>query len=211
MNVLKLTFLIFLLLLGSCSDTEKLSRLHVEGMQFFQLNKRELSKKKFQELYSIEPDYLDTRIMLGKLHYFDLEFDKANLYFQEAYDKENSNLNALLWLIKSNFVSGRKAEEVLELTKLYLSKDNSNPEILYIRGKLLESIGKIDEAILSYTKATQNINFVALSYLQLGLIFKKADLKEKFEENLNKAKKFSADDPVLSKEINRHLSGPSSK
>ncbi|TGL09160.1 hypothetical protein EHQ43_01510 [Leptospira bouyouniensis] len=206
MNDLKLIFLIFLFLISSCKDTDKISRLHVEGMQFFQLNKRELSKKKFQELYSIDPDYLDTRIMLGKLHYFDLEFEKANFYFQEAYEKENSNLNALMWVIKSNFVSGKKAEEVLEMTKLYLSMDSANPEILYIRGKLLENIGKIDEAILSYTKATQNVNFVALSYLQLGLIFKKADLKEKFEENLRKAKKISEDDPVLSKEINRHLS-----
>ncbi|PJZ79241.1 tetratricopeptide repeat protein [Leptospira meyeri] len=205
-NIMLITVISLISLLVCCSDTAKLNQLYVEGNQLFQQNQRELARKKFQEIYSVDPDYLDTRIMLGKVHYFDLEFDHAEKFFKEAHQEENSNLNALLWLIKTEYVNGKKKpEDILEKTKDFLAADNTNPEILYIRGRILEKLGKIDEAIISYTKATQNVNFVALSYLQLGIIFKKAELNERFEQNLKKAKSISEDDVILSKEINRQL------
>ncbi len=188
-----------------CTDSARLSQLHSEGTRLFQQNKRDLARKKLQELYSIQPNYLDTGMMLGKLHYFDLEFTLAENYFNEAYKRESSNLNALLWIIKSEYMNGKKPEDILMKTKTYLEHENTNPEVLFIRGRLLEKVGKIDEAILSYTKATQNLHSVALSYIHLGLIFKKAELFERYEKSIKKAKAISEDDLILSTEIKNIL------
>ncbi|TGK15079.1 hypothetical protein EHO62_16835 [Leptospira kmetyi] len=182
-NGMKIALCVLLIFsISYCSDEDKEIRdRYTKALQEYESRQRADSLKDFYIIYKSDPDYKETRILLGKLHYYDYKFSEAKKFFQEAYEKDSNNYNALLWVIKTQFALKEKPETILENLQKYLALDSSNIEALYIKGKILENTGKIDLAILNFEQITYQTGKIALAHKSLNEIYRKAGLDKKAE------------------------------
>ncbi len=185
MNKIKIQILIITILCISgyfCSNENKeLNDRYLNALRKYESGQRVEALKDLHIIYKSDPDYKETRILLGKLNYYEYKFEEAKKFFQEAYDKDSENYGALLWIAKTQFALKEKPEPILENIQKYLALDSSNIEALYIRGKILENTGKIDLAILNYQQITYQSDKLALAHKSLYEIFEKAGLSQKAE------------------------------
>ncbi|WP_241555947.1 tetratricopeptide repeat protein [Leptospira yasudae] len=173
---------LFILFIWNCSqDDKELKDRYTKALKEYESKQRVEALKDFYLVYKADPDYKETRILLGKLHYYDYKFAEAKRFFQEAYEKNSENYHALLWVIKVQFALKEKPETILENLQKYLALDPSNIEALYIKGKILENTGKIDLAILNFEQITYQAGKIALAHKSLNEIYQKVGLDKKAE------------------------------
>ncbi|WP_167882317.1 tetratricopeptide repeat protein [Leptospira langatensis] len=158
---------------------------YAKAMNLFWVNKRAEALKLLLEIYDKDSDYKDTLLVIGKINYYDLKFPEAKKYFEKLYDKNPENLNALLWIIKSQFAAGIRDKSIFENLQTFMKRDPNNLEVLYISGRLLEEAGKTDLAIQSYNQILLQIPQIAFAHKQLAEIYKKANLSEKADFHSN--------------------------
>lgn len=178
----KIFLLLILLITLFCSGEEKeLNERYTKALKQYEAKQRVDALKEFNLIYKLDPNFKETRILLGKLYYYDYKFQDAKKLFQEAYEKDSDNYNALLWMTKARFALKEKPDEILDNIQKYLTLDPSNIEALYIKGKLLENGGKIDLAILNFEQITYQTGKIALAHKSLSEIYQKAGLSQKAE------------------------------
>ncbi|WP_016760056.1 tetratricopeptide repeat protein, partial [Leptospira weilii] len=54
----------------------------------------------YSQALEMDSDSIRTMIMLGKIHYYKKDFEKAEEIFQDAVNKDQCNANAAYWLSK---------------------------------------------------------------------------------------------------------------
>ncbi|MEM7183312.1 MAG: tetratricopeptide repeat protein [Spirochaetota bacterium] len=194
------TFLL-LLSLNQCGENEALKKKYKLAVSYFHNQKLDLALKEFRRVNKTEPGYLYTNLYIGKIHYFNRDFDKALVYFQ-VYTKYNPDSpQGLFWLIKTEYIRNKlKTEELLAMTEKYLQLDSTNQEILYTNAELLQRLGRTGESILAYRRVIKNSHFIKASYLRLSGIYKKNKLPEKAKKYRRVGKTLYIQLKTLSKE-----------
>ncbi|WP_001037113.1 tetratricopeptide repeat protein [Leptospira interrogans] len=170
----------FCLFLSDCGPSEKeMEVMYQKGISLFIANKRDEALKVFKDLYKENENYKDVKFMLGKLLYYNRRFQDAEKNFQEISDKDDTDYNALGWLIKTQFAETPLKKDLTDNLEKYLSKNSENIEILFISARLLEETGKSDQAILAYQKIISQTQLIAFSHSQLKNIYSTAKLDKK--------------------------------
>lgn len=170
----------FCLFLSDCGPSEKeMEVMYQKGISLFIANKRDEALKVFKDLYKENENYKDVKFMLGKLLYYNRRFQDAEKIFQEISDKDDTDYNALGWLIKTQFAETPLKKDLTDNLEKYLSKNSENIEILFISARLLEETGKSDQAILAYQKIISQTQLIAFSHSQLKNIYSTAKLDKK--------------------------------
>ncbi|TGK43534.1 tetratricopeptide repeat protein [Leptospira andrefontaineae] len=171
-----------------------MDKKYKQGLDLFLLNKRQEALKVFREIYSEDPNYKEIRLLIGKLLYYDRKFKESETIFKEAFEEDETNWNALNWIIKSQFASRPLSKEIVDNLHLYLSKESENPEVLFISGRLLEESQKTDQAIATYERIVSHRFKLALAHERLAEIYEKAKLGKKAEFHKNQYKLLSGRD-----------------
>nr|WP_167883952.1 hypothetical protein [Leptospira stimsonii] len=149
----------------------------------------------YNQILEIEPDSVSTLIMLGKIYYFKKDFDQSLEKFVEATKEDQCNTSAQYWRSKVESVRAENRKEAKERLNSILESIPSKWEVEYTLGTILESEGKIEEALFLYNHAAAESTKLALVYLRLGKIFKKAKRDKMAEQYFNRAKLLSEESP----------------
>lgn len=187
MNNLKMqilgTLVIIAILVIKCSKAEDLSGQYSQAVKLYYQNQRVEALNILQNVYEADPDFKDTRMLVGKILYYERDFKNASRFFSEEKEKNTNSLHGSIWLIKAAFALGEDPMKILSEISNVLEKDDSNLEILFIRGRLNEKIGNIQEAISSYNRIVALSGTVGLAHERLSNIYSNAELEERASEH----------------------------
>ncbi|AGS80683.1 hypothetical protein LEP1GSC050_0050 [Leptospira phage vB_LbrZ_5399-LE1] len=171
-SILFLFSSVFILSCGM-GDKDK-ERIYFEAVKDFDNNKRSEAKQGFSRIYDDDPEFQDTRMYLGKIAFYDLDFDEAERKFYDAYAERPEQIDALKWLIKAEFSKKERPMEILKANvQKFLNLCSEDLEVLYIKGILAEESKKPDIAILAYRQILAISSKSALAHERMLLISKR--------------------------------------
>ncbi|WP_061249903.1 tetratricopeptide repeat protein [Leptospira alstonii] len=159
----------------------------------------------FSQVLEIDSDSTRTMIMLGKIHYYKKDFEKAEEMFENAVNKDKCNSNAAYWLSKVQSLQSESRTEAKERLQLVINRIPNQWEVQYTLGTVLESEGKIEEAFSLYNQAKGESSKLALIYLRLGKIYQKAQSEEMADRYFQKARLISEENPDTAKMIESEI------
>ncbi|RHX85452.1 tetratricopeptide repeat protein [Leptospira stimsonii] len=191
----KLLALIILACISCGNSKEKLEALNKDASAAYVRKDLNEALSLYNQILEIEPDSVSTMIMLGKIHYFKKNFDLSLEKFTEASEEDRCNATAQYWKSKVESLSVENRKEAKERLSSILGNIPSRWEVEYTLGTILESEGKIEDALSLYNHATAESSKLALVYLRLGKIFKKAKRDKMAEQYFNRAKLLSEESP----------------
>ncbi|MEM7183746.1 MAG: tetratricopeptide repeat protein [Spirochaetota bacterium] len=174
--------LLLALMLIQCGEDESLTakKKYKVAVAYFYQQKLDLALKEFRATNKAQPGYKNTNLYLGKIHYYNTNFQKALTYFQIYAKYHPDNSKGLFWIVKTEYIRKKiKPQELLTLVNKYLQQNSSNLEILYIKAELLQGMQRTGEAVMAYRSVIQNSNFLKASYLHLADIYQKENLPNK--------------------------------
>lgn len=175
-------------------DSEKIGSLQREAIEAY--SKKDLNRA--MQLYS-QIEELDSSIsnliMLGKIYYYKKDFPKSKLFFEKAVNKDSCNATAKYWDSKLESLEDGKKENAKTKLSAIIAQIPNRWEVEYTLGSVLESEGKIPEALQLYNQATSETSKLALVYLKLGRIYKKAKQESMAKKYFAKAKFLAEDNP----------------
>ena len=162
------------------------------GKKYIALNELNLSLEIFEELAQNQTDNAEILFIIGDLKSKLKDIDGALVYYQEAYDKDNS-LTLALEVAAQLAIESNHRDTALVIKKLLLS-DPSNPEYLKL---YIESIAQTNnlyeiESLLDNDELKSNpfinnlYNQLAYKYLSSGYYDKSEEFFEKSLEINNK-------------------------
>lgn len=159
----------------------------------------------FSQVLEMDSDSTNTMIMLGKIYYYKKDFEKAEEMFKNAASSGKCNSNAEYWLSKMQSLHGEDRAEVKERLESVIDNIPNRWEVQYTLGTLMESEGKIQEALSLYDQAQVESTKLSLLYLRLGKIYQKAQRKEMADRYFEKAKFISEENSNMSKMIESEI------
>lgn len=202
---MKKILVLILLFLFHCDNSDQLEPLYLVAKRHYLEGKLAESMKEFQKLEDVENNYKDSKLYIGKIYFFQGNFEKASKEFEEASSTEYLKLNSLAWKIKSDYASSVDRSIVLKQITQYLEIDNGNLEILFIQGKIHLDSGSIQEAITSFERILMYEDRLGYAHRELSNIFERAKIKEKAEYHQKKAS------TLLDKDIKKTVESPTEK
>ncbi|AXR60322.1 tetratricopeptide repeat protein [Leptospira mayottensis] len=159
----------------------------------------------YSQALEMDSDSIRTIIMLGKIHYYKKNFEKAEEMFQDAVNRDKCNANAAYWLSKIESLHSDNRAEAKERLESIINHIPSRWEVEYTLGAILESEGKIQEALALYNQTKAESAKLSLLYLRLGKIYHKAQRKEMASRYFERARLISEEDPSLIKMIESEI------
>jgi len=148
--------------------------INMKGFILFRLNKFELAENLFLEALTLEPNFFEAKLNLGRLYFYQKNYTQAIGIFNQTIQLNPNDLLAHYYLANS-FYNCDMFEESINLINSFISKNNSNDkDILNILAKSLNKINKIDEVKNIYRillkSEPDNINYLMqLGYLMLSI------------------------------------------
>ncbi|ANH02025.1 Tetratricopeptide repeat protein [Leptospira borgpetersenii str. 4E] len=159
----------------------------------------------YTQALEMNSDSIRTIIMLGKIHYYKKDFEKAEELFQDAVNKDKCDASAAYWLSKIESLRSDTRSEAKERLESIINHIPNRWEVEYTLGAVLESEGKIQEAISLYNQAKAESAKLSLLYLRLGKIYHKAQRKEMANRYFERARLISEEDPNSIKMIESEI------
>lgn len=197
-----ISFLTFIIV--NCNnDTNWIDQNYKNAVLKFEKGDLENSKKEFMKNYDDYEDYHVVNFYLGKIHFYQGNFEKALEYFLLLGKDKNYNIISNQWIIKTEYVLNKDKTKLLEKINDQNELFSDNIEILLIQAKILTEIGKLEEAINIYNKITTNGYLIAIAHNDLSNIYKDAKLEERmtFHSEISKilSKKYNLNKPKVKK------------
>jgi YaiO family outer membrane protein len=106
---------------------------------------REEARELCREILARSPDYTDVKVLLGRLHAWDGEYDVARGILAEAVASRPTHADARHALVDVELWSDRPLE-ALRLAEAGLELDPDDPELLYRKARALDRLERQDEA-----------------------------------------------------------------
>ncbi|EMY76011.1 tetratricopeptide repeat protein [Leptospira weilii serovar Ranarum str. ICFT] len=192
----------------SCDkDSEKFKSLQRDADMAYAKQDLNGALSLYSQALKMDSDSTKTMIMLGKIHYYKRNFEKAEEMFEDAVNKDQCNANAAYWLSRVQSLQKENRTEVKESLQSIINRIPDRWEVQYTLGAVLESEGKIPEALSLYDQAKAESAKLALVYLRLGKIYRKAQREDMADRYFQKAKFLSEENPssfkMIESEINK--------
>ncbi|XDD50774.1 tetratricopeptide repeat protein [Leptospira sp. WS92.C1] len=188
--------IIFSLTIHACGQAaEKLESLHKDAAAAYIRKDLNGALSLYNQILEIEPNSIPTLIMIGKIHYYKKEFDLALKTFSEAESKDSCNAIPQFWLAKIESTKTENRHEAKERLVSIIANSPSRWEAQYALGTILEAEGKIEDALSLYNEAAAESSKLALVYLKLGKIFKKANRDKMAQQYFDRARLLSDESP----------------
>ena len=181
--------LLLLVSLNQCGENEALKKQYRQAISLYHRRKLDLALKEFRAVNKAKPGYLYTNLYIGKIHYYNSDFQKALTYFQ-VYNKYHPDKpQGLFWLIKTEYIRKKiKPETLLSLTDKYLEMDSTNLEILYLHAEILRDMQRPGEAIIAYRRVIQNSHYIKASFLRLANLYQTQKFPKKAKRYMSMGK-----------------------
>lgn len=172
-----------------CNSSEEATELFSNGK--LEYSKKNLGKaiELFEESIGKDSNFLPGYIMLGKSHYFNGDFEKAEKIFTKSVEKFPGNSTSRFWLARIYLLDDTKLHEAKNQLDLILQGDDAYFEAHYYLGKLYEKEGKIKEALIEYNKAKLIKQGFEKIHRDLGKLYEKAGFKERAEVEFSQINK----------------------
>ncbi|MBM9576366.1 tetratricopeptide repeat protein [Leptospira sp. 201903070] len=200
-NTYRLLILIVLTCLSCGKSKERLESLNKDASAAYIRKDLNEALSLYSQILEIEPNSVSTLIMLGKIHYFKKDFDQALEKFNDASKEDRCNATAQYWRSKIESLKIEYRQDAKERLYSVIKDIPSRWEVEYTLGTILESEGKIEDALSLYNQASAESSKLALVYLRLGKIFKKAKRDKMAEQYFNRAKILSEESSESSRLI----------
>ncbi|EQA38594.1 tetratricopeptide repeat protein [Leptospira inadai serovar Lyme str. 10] len=182
-------FFCFLSLAIGCGGVSKETVNHyASGTAYFQEKNLSAAIGEFQKVYRETPDYLSTRLMLGKCYFYSKELKKAKEIFEEDFDSNPSRLNSGIWWYRVRFILGEDPKEILPGVISILEIDPEKLEGWILRGLLEEKLGQNSDAVRSYLRASEDSERIAFVNYRLSKLFRAIRFPERAEKHAERAR-----------------------
>ena len=134
------------------------------------------AQRYFERCLKVNPGFTEARNYLGSVYQEMGYLDKAEAEFSKAISDDSYASRELpLYNLARLYLFKEKDEEALELVETALKLNDSMVMAINLKGVLLERLGRLNDAILSYEKALGiNPGDVNLSY-NLAVAYFKSD------------------------------------
>lgn len=130
------------------------------------------------EVLDEAPGYPGVRVMLGKIHYHQQEYERALELFESARDENSADLTALTWIARTQRIRGETTAALAAIDEV-VRYSPSNVEAWYLKGQIHESTGQLDDAIASYRYGLQQGENLALIHLRLAELYGDAGFEDR--------------------------------
>ena len=196
--LLGLTLVVF-----ACSkETSKESlKQYQQAFKVYEQKDTDRALDMLQAILKESPEFVQARIMAGRVYYFRGDFDAAEVYLERAANDDPANIDALLWLAKAQSSKPEKNDIALKTLDRLLDKDSSHLEAWFLKGLLLERKNDLNGALSAYRYAVNRARTLSLVHLRLSVIYQKAELPDMSKSELERALLISRFDPNFAKEI----------
>ena len=165
--------------------------------QFYAQGKTQEALRIYNSVYEKYPDDSNPGIMSARIYYYKQEFDTAEKILRSIVEKDEANANARFWLAKVISVDKKNNKEVLAFLDGILKKNQNHLEAWHLKGIIHEKEGELKEAIASYRMGIAEGEKLADIYVQLGNLYKKAELNDMAREHFRIAKTINPDNLLL--------------
>ncbi len=203
-------YLILLILLSftlTCTkEKPELDKKYKTALALFQQKKLKQSLTLFSEIYDENPNYKEISLYVGKIYYYGGKFKEANEFMDKAVARDSDNLNNKIWSAKVKFALANDKDsnnEVIKIAENVLEKDSSNLEVLSILAKAYFKIGNLEKSITTYKRIISFSDEIALSHLELGKIYKQADIQGESEKHFKMAQLLSENNSRINKAVKK--------
>ncbi|MCP5483395.1 MAG: tetratricopeptide repeat protein [Spirochaetales bacterium] len=169
--------LVFITAACSEPDAEALAR-YENALQLFNRQNYNAARPILEGVLDEYPGFINARVMLGKIYYYNNDHASAERFFEEAYSEDPYNLNTLLWLSKTQRLIEGKQDEALENINEVVRRDSGNIEAWYIKGLLHQDRGENDQAMAAFSAGAAYGQKLALIHMRLAEIYARARLQE---------------------------------
>lgn len=161
--------------------------LNAMGLALFMKGEFQQAVTYFEKCLQVNPGFTEARNYLGSIYQEMGMLDKAEQEYRKAIVDETYKSRELPYYnLARLYYSQGKDEEALELVEKSININNRMIMSLNLRGVILERLGRIDEAIASYSAALQiapddiNLNYnLAVAYFKSD---RRAEAKSLFEK-----------------------------
>ena len=171
---------VFFLFLCECGASDTVQKQYKKAVTLYYSQQRDLAIKEFRKTNELEPGYQQTNLFLGKLYFFRQEYKKALKALRIYANHHPDASQGLLWVIKTEYILQKiKPKNLLVLLDSYLSRDTSNPEVLFMYAKTLQRANKGAKAIVYYEQIIRTMLLINKSSQELATIFDTAELPAK--------------------------------
>ncbi|WP_010413798.1 tetratricopeptide repeat protein [Leptospira inadai] len=164
----------------SCkADEATVLQLFQEGKKAYINRELQKSSEFFTNVIDTDSSFLPAYIMLGKTFYFQGKMRESETILSKGLDRFPGNATLRFWRARVYLAEGGKNELAKRELEAVLESDENQFEAHYYLAKILESEGKIREALLEYNRAKYiKIGFDKI-HRDLGKLYEEVGLPEK--------------------------------
>lgn len=191
-----LCLLLLLLILSCAADNSAVSATYERALELYSRNDLTSAQNALQDVLKDNPDHINARIMLGKILYYNQNYEEAETAFTEAVNQDDNKLDAVLWLAKTRTLLN-KTDEGMRNIDHFISRDSNNIEAWYIKGLLHEQKGDTKEAMAAYSYAISKGQHLALVHMRLANIYKESSLPDMAQKHFRMAAAITNDKETL--------------
>lgn len=176
---------------GEMSSEEK-KKTYISAIESYKSNRIQDAKQALERIYKDDPNFLDTAFHLGKIYYYEKDFQNSEKILEEAFESNPKNFNVWSTLLRCKYATAKdiqSREKLLLSVEEFLRSDSENLDVLFIQGRLFEDLRRPDRAIMSYNQMRLVGRKTALAYARLSAIYSKD--KKKSEAFKRKVDLFS--------------------
>jgi len=169
--------IIILLFITCCSSEEKVSELYREGVRAYHEKKFDEAERFFQSVIEQDDGFLNAYLMLGKIYYYNRDFEKSLDVLEKVIERDSNHTGALYWKSRVIVMLDQNiTDEPINLLKKVLETDSSHIPARLLLALLYEKKSLYKEALHQYvTIIDEEENLInargnlAILYMRLGL------------------------------------------
>ncbi len=187
---------------AACSgDAADVQKEYEEASAAFNARQLDAALKLTNSILEKDPNHTAARILSGKVFYYGQNLAEAETRFADAVERDETNLDARIWLARTIGLQPEKKERAIQLLQSVLAADSGNLEAWHALGQIHERHDETDRAIAAYRAAINQGKRLALIHLQLAVLYHKAQLPDQATAQLALAAALSDGDAELRAQI----------
>lgn len=191
-------FFVCLTLLLQCGgDEAQQQERYAEALQAYNERNHPHAAQILEEILAEDADFANARIMLGKIEYFNRNFERAQSQFEQAHDAAPQNANARVWLARTLLLDSEERARALEILNDLVQSDSAHAEAWYLKGRVHQLQGDSSQAIAAYNSALSRGRSIALAHAELGGLYLEAGLPDDAQRHFRLAVLIGDGDPGI--------------
>jgi tetratricopeptide (TPR) repeat protein len=184
--------------------TEKTVERYKAARKYYSERNLSDSLRLVLENHQTAPGFTANSFLAGKIYYFENDHEQAERFWRHTLEVNAYHIDTRKWLARLLLQQGR-TEEAGELLAEALSVSSEDAELLILMAKVERQRRNLAGAIELYEKAQGFAERLSEASIDLARIYYSFGLKDRAQEELQKARMFLGPDSFLSDSLESAL------